>query len=225
MMGLIGIGREFSLFLKSNALLDPSMRLLSAGGVGRVASIGFLLGTFSVAVKAAPATTNAPPAAKAPAPKTPAPKTPATNAPATNAPAAAAPNVELDKESGKPVITNPSGLKYVDLVEGTGAQVKQGDHVAVKYLGKLTDGSKFDSSADHPEMGPAFNYVQGVTELIPGWTEGVSTMKVGGKRKLIIPPQLGYGLQGYGDVIPPNATLIFEIELVAINNPPAPSTK
>jgi peptidylprolyl isomerase len=180
-----------------------------------MASIGFLLGTFFVAVKAAPATTNAAPAAK----------TPATTAPATNAPAAAAPSVELDKESGKPVITTPSGLKYVDLAEGTGAPVTQGDHVAVKYVGKLTDGTKFDSSADHPEMGPAFNYEQGVTELIPGWTEGVSTMKVGGKRKLIIPPQLGYGLQGYGDVIPPNATLIFEIELVAINNPTAPSTK
>ena len=163
------------------------------------------MGTLCTALNAAPATTNAAPAPKAPAAK----------APATNAPAAAAPNVELDKESGKPVVTNPSGLKYVDLVEGTGAAVKQGDHVAVKYVGKLTDGSKFDSSADHPEMGPAFNYVQGVTELIPGWTEGVSTMKVGGKRKLIIPSQLGYGLQGAGDTIPPNATLIFEIEVVS----------
>ena len=179
------------------------------------------MGTFGTALHAAPASTNAAPSPKAPATNAPAAKAPATNAPA----AATAPNVELDKESGKPVVTTPSGLKYVDLTEGTGAPVKQGDHVAVKYVGKLTDGSKFDSSADHPEMGPAFNYVQGVTELIPGWTEGVSTMKVGGKRKLIIPPQLGYGLQGYGDVIPPNATLIFEIELVAINNPPAPSTK
>jgi len=173
-----------------------------------------------LAALAAPATTNA-----APAPKAPATNAAAAKPPATNAPAAAAPNVELDKESGKPVITTPSGLKYVDLVEGTGAAVKTGDHVAVKYVGKLTDGTKFDSSADHPEMGPTMNYVQGVTELIPGWTEGVSTMKVGGKRKLIIPPQLAYGLQGYGDVIPPNATLIFEIELVAINNPPAPATK
>jgi peptidylprolyl isomerase len=136
--------------------------------------------------------------------------------PTTNAPAAAAaPNVEMDKETGKPVITTPSGLKYVDIVVGTGAAVNQGDHVAVKYVGKLSDGTVFDASAKHPEMGPTFNYVQGVTELIQGWTEGTSTMHVGGKRKLIIPPQLGYGLQGAGDAIPPNATLVFEIELVS----------
>jgi peptidylprolyl isomerase len=112
-------------------------------------------------------------------------------------------------------MTTPSGLKYVDLVVGTGPAVKTGDHVGVKYVGKLLDGTTFDASANHPEMGPTFNYVQGVTSLIPGWTEGTSTMHVGGKRKLIIPPQLGYGLQGAGDVIPPNATLIFEIELVS----------
>ncbi|HEX4141562.1 MAG TPA: FKBP-type peptidyl-prolyl cis-trans isomerase [Candidatus Methylacidiphilales bacterium] len=175
------------------------MKLLSPGFVAAVLSVATPL-----AVLAAPAPTNADPAPKAPA---------------TNAPAAAAPAAELDKETGKPVITTPSGLKYVDIVVGTGAAVKQGDNVAVKYVGKLMDGTTFDASANHPEMGPTFNYQQGVTELIPGWTEGVSTMKVGGKRKLIIPPQLGYGLQGRGDVIPPNATLIFEIELVAINNP------
>jgi peptidylprolyl isomerase len=140
-------------------------------------------------------------------------------APATNAPAATtAPAADIDKDSGKPIITTPSGLKYVDLVVGTGPQVKQGDNVAVKYVGKLLDGTTFDASANHPQMGPTFNYQQGVTSLIPGWTEGTSTMKVGGKRKLIIPPQLGYGQQGAGDVIPPNATLIFEIELVAIQN-------
>jgi peptidylprolyl isomerase len=88
----------------------------------------------------------------------------------------------------------------------------------VKYVGKLADGTVFDASANHPES-PTMTYEQGVTQLIPGWTEGVSTMKVGGKRKLIIPPQLAYGQQGSGDVIPPNATLIFEIELVAIQNP------
>ncbi len=138
----------------------------------------------------------------------------ATNAPAPTAPSGAA-NEEIDKETGKMIITTPSGLKYVDLVAGTGPQVKQGDHVAVKYVGKLLDGTTFDASANHPEMGPTFNYVQGVTSLIAGWTEGTSTMKVGGKRKLIIPPQLGYGMQGAGDVIPPNATLIFEIEVVS----------
>ncbi len=141
---------------------------------------------------------------------------PATNAPAasTNAPAKspAAPAAEIDKETGKPIVTTPSGLKYVDLVVGTGPDVKQGDHVSVNYLGKLIDGTKFDASADH---GGQFPYVQGVSALIPGWTEGTSTMKVGGKRKLIIPPQLGYGMQGAGDVIPPNATLVLEIELVS----------
>ena len=143
----------------------------------------------------------------------------ATNAPATNAPAAKptpAPAAEIDKDTGKPIITTPSGLKYVDLVVGKGPAVKTGDHVSVNYLGKLVDGTKFDASADH---GGTFDYVQGVDHLIAGWTEGTSTMNVGGKRKLIIPPQLGYGLQGAGDAVPPNATLIFEIELVSINNP------
>ena len=128
------------------------------------------------------------------------------------APSGAA-NAETHKETGKPVVTTPSGLKYVDLVVGTGPAVKTGDHVVVKYVGKLLDGTKFDASADHGDG--TFPYVQGVTSLIPGWTEGTSTMKVGGKRKLIIPPQLGYGMQGAGDAVPPNATLIFEIEMVA----------
>ncbi len=134
----------------------------------------------------------------------------------TNAPAPAGASVEKDKDTGKPIIATPSGLKYVDIVVGTGAAVKTGDHVSVNYVGKLLDGTKFDASADH---GGTFDYVQGVTSLIAGWTEGTSTMKVGGKRKLIIPPQLGYGMQGAGDAVPPNATLIFEIELVSINNP------
>jgi peptidylprolyl isomerase len=137
-----------------------------------------------------------------------------TNAPAPAAPAGA--NIERDKDTGKPIVTTPSGLKYVDLVVGTGPAVQKGDHVNVNYVGKLLDGTKFDASADH---GGTFGYVQGVTSLIAGWTEGTSTMKVGGKRKLIIPPQLGYGMQGAGEVIPPNATLIFEIELVSVNNP------
>lgn len=135
----------------------------------------------------------------------------ATNAPSTNAPAAA-PAPEIDKETGKPIVTTPSGLKYVDIVVGKGPAVKTGDHVTVNYVGKLVDGTKFDASADH---GGTFDYVQGVTALIPGWVEGTSTMHVGGKRKLIIPPQLGYGMQGAGDAVPPNATLIFEIDMVS----------
>ena len=140
---------------------------------------------------------------------------PTFSAPTTNAPAAIPP-AEMDKETGKPIVTTPSGLKYVELVVGKGPAVKTGDHVTVNYVGKLVDGTKFDASADH---GGTFDYVQGVDHLIAGWTEGTSTMNVGGKRKLIIPSQLGYGLQGAGDAIPPNSTLIFEIEVISINNP------
>jgi peptidylprolyl isomerase len=129
------------------------------------------------------------------------------------APAGAA-STETDKETGKPIVTTPSGLKYVEITAGTGPLVKTGDHVSVIYVGKLLDGTKFDASADH---GGTFDYVQGVTGLIAGWTEGTSTMKVGGERKLIIPPQLGYGQDGAGDAVPPNATLIFDIKLVSIN--------
>jgi peptidylprolyl isomerase len=139
-------------------------------------------------------------------------KAAATNAPAATAPAAA--NAETDKESGKPIVTTPSGLKYVDLAVGTGDAAKSGDKLAVNYIGKLIDGTKFDSSYDR---GQAFEVILGETHVIQGWTEGLAGMKTGGKRKLIIPPQLGYGLTGYPDVIPPNATLIFEIELVSIN--------
>jgi len=119
----------------------------------------------------------------------------------------------MDKDTGKPIITTPSGLKYVDLIVGTGPAVKTGDHLFVNYEGKLVDGTKFDSSYDR---GKPFDLVLGVTAVIRGWTEGLSTMKVGGTRKLIIPPQLGYGVGGYGDVIPPNATLIFKVEVVSV---------
>ena len=164
--------------------------------------------TSQILFVSAQAQTNKPTPPPAPPAPTPAPA-PAPPAPPAPPPVPAA---NLDKDTGKPIVSTPSGLKYVDLVVGTGPAVKTGDHVSVNYVGKLIDGTKFDASADH---GGTFDYQQGVTTLIPGWTEGTSTMKVGGKRKLIIPPQLGYGLQGQGDVIPPNATLIFEIEMVA----------
>ncbi|HUB65927.1 MAG TPA: FKBP-type peptidyl-prolyl cis-trans isomerase [Candidatus Methylacidiphilales bacterium] len=125
---------------------------------------------------------------------------------------AASPSPDKDTESGKPIITTPSGLKYVDLVVGTGPAVKNGDHLAVNYVGTLQDGKKFDSSYDRNQP---FDLVLGVSQVIQGWTEGLAGMKVGGKRKLIIPPQLGYGQQGAGDVIPPNATLIFQVEIVS----------
>jgi peptidylprolyl isomerase len=109
-------------------------------------------------------------------------------------------------------VTTPSGLKYTDLVVGNGPIPKKGQKLAVNYVGRLENGTKFDSSYDRKKP---FEYYHQVTQLIPGWTEGVSTMKVGGKRKLVIPPRLGYGSEGAGDSIPPNSTLVFEIELLS----------
>ncbi|HJV65129.1 MAG TPA: FKBP-type peptidyl-prolyl cis-trans isomerase [Geomonas sp.] len=110
-------------------------------------------------------------------------------------------------------VKTPSGLSYTDIVVGTGDSPTSGKNVAVHYTGWLTDGTKFDSSVDR---GQAFSFRIGAGQVIPGWDEGVMTMKVGGKRKLIIPPQLGYGSAGAGGVIPPNATLIFEVELLSV---------
>ena len=107
----------------------------------------------------------------------------------------------------------PSGLAYVELVPGTGASPKSGDKVTVHYSGYLLDGKKFDSSIDR---GQPFTFTIGVGQVIRGWDEGVMSMKVGGKRKLIIPPQLGYGSRGAGNVIPPNAELVFDVELLGI---------
>lgn len=111
------------------------------------------------------------------------------------------------------MITTASGLKYEDLQEGSGAAAKAGDTVSVHYTGWLTDGQKFDSS--HDRRSP-FSFKLGAGRVIKGWDEGVSGMKVGGKRKLTIPSELGYGSRGAGGVIPPNAELIFEVELLKI---------
>jgi len=110
-------------------------------------------------------------------------------------------------------IMTDSGLKYEDLVDGDGAEAQAGENVSVHYTGWLTDGSKFDSSVDRNDP---FQFALGRGMVIRGWDEGVQGMKVGGKRKLTIPPQLGYGAQGAGGVIPPNATLVFEVELLEI---------
>ena len=110
-------------------------------------------------------------------------------------------------------ITTPSGLKYTDLVVGTGAQPKAGQTVMVHYTGWLTNGQKFDSSKDRNQP---FSFTLGKQQVIAGWDEGLSTMKVGGKRRLTIPPDLGYGARGAGNVIPSNATLIFEVELIDV---------
>jgi peptidylprolyl isomerase len=114
-------------------------------------------------------------------------------------------------------MTTASGLQVLDTVAGTGASPKTGETCVMHYTGWLyvngQKGAKFDSSVDR---GQPFEFPIGVGRVIKGWDEGVSTMKVGGKRTLIIPPDLGYGARGAGGVIPPNATLIFEVELLGI---------
>lgn len=110
-------------------------------------------------------------------------------------------------------ITTGSGLIIEDITEGGGAEAGAGQTVSVHYTGWLTDGSKFDSSKDRNDP---FEFPLGARHVIAGWDEGVQGMKVGGVRKLTIPPNLGYGARGAGGVIPPNATLVFEVELLAI---------
>jgi peptidylprolyl isomerase len=114
----------------------------------------------------------------------------------------------------KDQITTPSGLKYIDVVEGDGASPQTGQTVTVHYTGKLENGTTFDSSRDRNRP---FSFKIGVGQVIQGWDEGVGDMKVGGRRTLIIPPELGYGDRGAGGVIPPKATLIFDVELLSIS--------
>lgn len=109
--------------------------------------------------------------------------------------------------------TTSSGLMIEELSEGAGDTAAAGQTVSVHYTGWLTDGSQFDSSKDRDEP---FNFSLGARQVIAGWDEGVQGMKIGGTRKLTIPPALGYGARGAGGVIPPNATLVFEVELLAI---------
>lgn len=121
--------------------------------------------------------------------------------------------MEPAKDSAKEVVT-PSGLKYTDLKVGTGTEARIGNVVDVHYTGWLENGTKFDSSVD---SGKPFRFKLGAGQVIRGWDEGVAGMKIGGKRKLVIPPDLGYGRQGAGGVIPPGATLIFDVELLGVS--------
>jgi FKBP-type peptidyl-prolyl cis-trans isomerase FkpA len=117
------------------------------------------------------------------------------------------------KVTGQPT-TTPSGLQYWDIVTGTGATAAPGNTVKVHYSGFLTSGAKFDSSRDR---GEPFSFPLGGGQVIKGWDEGVAGMKVGGQRQLRIPPDLGYRPTGAGGVIPPNATLIFDVELLDVS--------
>jgi peptidylprolyl isomerase len=122
-----------------------------------------------------------------------------------------------DAADAQPVTTTPSGLKIIDTKVGTGPSPKPGQTCVMNYTGWLYEngkkGAKFDSSLDRNQP---FSFPIGQHQVIAGWDEGVATMKVGGKRTLIIPPELGYGSRGAGGVIPPNATLMFDVELVGV---------
>jgi peptidylprolyl isomerase len=131
----------------------------------------------------------------------------------TSAPAGA---VKTPAKAAEPkLITTKSGLKYADLEVGTGTEVKTGMLVLVDYEGRLANGEKFDSSYDRREP---FSFKIGASQVIQGWEEGVTGMKVGGKRKLVIPPDLGYGEAGAPPRIPPNATLTFEVKVLKVSN-------
>ena len=122
------------------------------------------------------------------------------------------PKTPAKKKMSEP-ITTPSGLKYVETTVGTGAVPQSGQTVEVHYTGTLENGKKFDSSRDRNQT---FKFQIGTGQVIKGWDEGLSTMKVGGRRQVTIPPELGYGARGAGGVIPPNAVLLFDVELIGI---------
>jgi len=125
----------------------------------------------------------------------------------------AAAKVEAPEPAKEGLVKTASGLQYEEIVVGQGATPQAGQKVKVHYTGWLTNGTKFDSSVDR---GQPFMFTVGRGQVIKGWDEGLLTMKIGGKRKLTIPPELGYGARGAGGVIPPNSTLIFDVELLGV---------
>jgi FKBP-type peptidyl-prolyl cis-trans isomerase len=127
--------------------------------------------------------------------------------------ATAAPTASGSKSTPAPSIANATNLQKTDLVVGKGKTAKTGDHVVVNYRGMLTNGTVFDESY---KRGQPFDFTLGGGQVIKGWDEGIVGMKEGGKRKLVIPPDMGYGEQGSPPTIPPNATLIFEVELIKV---------
>jgi FKBP-type peptidyl-prolyl cis-trans isomerase len=131
----------------------------------------------------------------------------------THKSASAVPNTKYPTKVTGPGVKSADGLQYWDIKVGTGQVAEAGDHVKVHYTGWLTSGKKFDSSVDAHQP---FDLNLGKGEVIKGWDEGIAGMKVGGKRQLRIPPDLAYGEKGYPGVIPPNATLIFDVQLLAV---------
>lgn len=134
----------------------------------------------------------------------------------SNVPSLQARNMSEDllAQANENAVTTPSGLKYVDMQAGQGPCPRPGQTVIVHYTGWLTNGKKFDSSVDR---GQPFNFVLGQGMVIKGWDEGVATMHIGGKRRLVIPPGLAYGSKDIGNgLIPPNSTLVFDVELLGV---------
>jgi peptidylprolyl isomerase len=178
----------------------------------RARQFGMLLWALGLALAGGCGRESAPPEAMSAGNTTTNEAAPAANAPAgtdsskeTKLPGAEMGSAKIEKTA--------SGLQYADLVVGKGSPPDAGQTVVVHYIGWLTDGKKFDSSVDR---GQPFDFPLGQGHVIKGWDEGVAGMRIGGKRKLIIPPDLGYGARGAGGVIPPNATLVFDVELLDV---------
>ncbi|HXJ90198.1 MAG TPA: FKBP-type peptidyl-prolyl cis-trans isomerase [Candidatus Binatia bacterium] len=138
------------------------------------------------------------------------------------APQGRPPNTNVPTKVAGDGVKTESGLQYWDIKVGSGEEARSGDKVRVHYTGWFTSGKKFDSSVDAQQP---YSFTLGQGSVIKGWDEGVAGMKVGGKRQLRIPPELAYGEQGYKNIVPPNATLIFDVQLLAVTPAPANETR